>query len=762
MQSEKSKSLVTYKDKVYCLRNIPSKSSELVREKAEDIKVSMDLDTLSTQFQTVGKWVRIAYCGVAGNIKLEMQFRDRLIEVDDLCNSTIVMLNKFNRSCQRALETMEVAFTLLEENHDSDALNKMINVQDTASSMIKDATAVLKKCEAQKKSVNELVKDTMTITGDTDGKKAEMIGKIKSHSESEKTIEAEQKTKSKEEKVHSEQRDKEEKELLEVIGIRKLLENEYNDHLKEAGNINKKKLRKIKIDQDAKRQNAHEELRLSVTAAEKQCDISISEAGQHYQIKVVQLKSTVEDKLSALKLNYQETLKVEKSALQAKLDSHAAELTNTLDRSDKMYKYTETEYNDVYKSKLAEAESAYDAQIQTNATQLKRKLLENQIEHDNETAAIELQLKVDKKKHWFRTTAEEEESRKNRATSAKTKLANDNKKANETKDQSDKLALTERNTKKHTATKEKVKAMNDAKSKKEKDDQNAKSEKNQKDKEAHKLFAQLGQRNDGNAASDFIMNSNEADYEQADRDKKKLISIAEDNKRRAVDIAQREYDDLINSFAVEIKSEEDAYAKIMLDITETYNQKLSEMVKKISGHEAEVKNQKSRVEALKKEQSQAKADMMKFAAKIVSLQGELKHEEDIAECLKIAKQALEKILNTVKGIDRFWTEVLDMCTDITTSKFGKSCQATKDKGSQDRQKSLTSSGFKIEALHFIGKWVAIKEVCIVTNKQLTYTQNEVRRYVSDTPNRDEAKQLAIAMKSYESKLQNSTDIVPYT
>ena len=674
----------------------------------------------------------------------------------------MIMLNKLNKTCQRELEAMEVAFTLLEEDHDEDTLEKMIMIQETATTMISDANKVLKKCESQRKSVNELVRGTMKIKGERNCKIAKINDQINDYTKSEKGHKDQIEHSDKQESELQEEKEKEQAFLLEVIAKNETITKEYNDQLIQAEHAYKAKMQQIQTEYEKKWISAHEQLQQAIRVAEKQCNMAIDEARSNYQVKTDHLKTESEERLLAIKVNYQESMKIEKASLQEKLTIYAEELTNSLDRNDRMYESQKKEYIENYKTKVADAKSAYTNEIRSNEMLLKRKVAENQIVHDNEMVAIQTQLKVDKKKHWFGTTVKEEESRKVRADFARTKLAEDNRKANEDIDKSNEKALKNTKDKIDAALKEKQDLISMACTRKEKNDQKAKKDMQLKVEEAQKSFDQLIEKKDDDAAkTELIVRSNKRQRKQAEKDKEDTINMAVNSKNRAINEANRKCNSLIKQFTAEIDCEKIAHEKITLALTETYQCRLDSIVKSISDHEKEIESQKSSIASVKAQQRQVQLDMIQCADKIIALKGYLKNEEDVYECLEIATKALENILITVKQIDTFWNGVIELCTDIKSSQFGKFCNTGKQKNAQDREAMLKSSGFKVPALHFVGKWVAIKDVCVVTNKQLTYTQNEVRRYIAETPNRDKARQLAIAMKAYTSKPQTSTDAVRY-
>ena len=92
--------------KVISLTSPISKDSDIYTEKYEETHRQLNLDDLTEQFKQACDLVCIAKLSVVDNNDLQLKFRQELFAYKDLNNSVIQLLNNFQRSYQRALDTM--------------------------------------------------------------------------------------------------------------------------------------------------------------------------------------------------------------------------------------------------------------------------------------------------------------------------------------------------------------------------------------------------------------------------------------------------------------------------------------------------------------------------------------------------------------------------------------------------------------------------------------------------------------------------------
>ena len=111
---DSSKSLVVVDDGVeYSLLKGPDEESKYVVEAHKNLTETLQINELAHDLTNVGKFILMAYCGVMGHLKLEMQVRDRLHSVVKLCDDTVHTLNEFSRASNNAITNMATAWCFL-------------------------------------------------------------------------------------------------------------------------------------------------------------------------------------------------------------------------------------------------------------------------------------------------------------------------------------------------------------------------------------------------------------------------------------------------------------------------------------------------------------------------------------------------------------------------------------------------------------------------------------------------------------------------
>ena len=95
------------------------------------------------------------------------------------------------------------------------------------------------------------------------------------------------------------------------------------------------------------------------------------------------------------------------------------------------------------------------------------------------------------------------------------------------------------------------------------------------------------------------------------------------------------------------------------------------------------------------------------------------------ESLKEAVQALNEIEAIMINIGHFWKEVEGMCETVTGRTMKTQVKMLSDMKPQERKMIWQSQAFKMDALHFYGKWIALKGVCATASGNVNSALDEV-------------------------------------
>ena len=90
---------------------------------------------------------------------------------------------------------------------------------------------------------------------------------------------------------------------------------------------------------------------------------------------------------------------------------------------------------------------------------------------------------------------------------------------------------------------------------------------------------------------------------------------------------------------------------------------------------------------------------------------------------------------------RFWEETEALCSQLSTPRMTKLIQAASKTDACDRMKVWNNEAFKRAGIRYYANWVAIKDMCDYARKSVENAQSEVRVYIRENPNQQEARQL---------------------
>ena len=158
-------------------------------------------------------------------------------------------------------------------------------------------------------------------------------------------------------------------------------------------------------------------------------------------------------------------------------------------------------------------------------------------------------------------------------------------------------------------------------------------------------------------------------------------------------------------------------------------------------HEEAKERSYQQMQEAKAHRRTALEEMVKFAKMMERLGEEYEIEKAAAESLHHASTALTSLSLIMSKASRFWQETERCCAQLSTPKMIKMAKAASKKDPKERMEIWDKDSFKRAGLKYYANWVAIKVMCDTARQSVVDAQTEVRLYIRENPNQQQAKQL---------------------
>ena len=158
----------------FSLAKVPSSKSALVAEQKKYLLGSINLPILVEDLGRVGKFVRIAYNGVAGYTELQIQIREIGYDVTRLCDKSAITVSSFKQASGNILEELKATYAFLLDGMEGIALVTLSSVSEVAKGMASAAEQLHKDFEEESRKVEAALRDTMREKGKETERKKEM------------------------------------------------------------------------------------------------------------------------------------------------------------------------------------------------------------------------------------------------------------------------------------------------------------------------------------------------------------------------------------------------------------------------------------------------------------------------------------------------------------------------------------------------------------------------------------------------------------
>ena len=739
-EDTESLSIVTYEDKKYNLCKIPPITSLVVANATKDIEDQLRLKTLGNDLSRLGKFVRLAYCGVVGHVDLQIKVRQTLKNVSELCDDTVHTINNFKRSSQDALESMQCAYDYLAEGLEEEALVVFDEIQMLSKKMSENSKQLSIKCKSESENIKEV--------GNTTLLKKEAVKVDKQEAEALLSVNTTEKKVTVKELENTTATVAESKEEIaktymsedKIFEKKSELGAQQQKELEDEHKIYKEEMNKLQSALDSNIEKITKELK----EKEENIRISIKDNKDALSKKIEALEETLRGTIQSAENDYANQIKFNETDMQNTLKENKEKYEETLKANKEEHTKAIAEVDKTYDKRMKKIQNSYGKSLDTNKEELER-----QTKHISETlehtlAKSSRQSELESNDCWFNSSTSVIKQ-KQAAEDAATKIQ---KTSEEDKYISEKIAAdkgaydtkSREESKAENTRSEAIKKVNEAKSQ---SDEHASNERERKDENTR-------------------LRKKEAD-DKARKDKSERIQMANSEKQKAQSDATKEKEDSDNSAKLAYEKETSKIEKNKTEILSKYKDDIQQIKQTLELAEKRIQNKyktesdmlgeeldflekrkltrESEVAKLLQKKEEAYRKMLEITKKIAENKDQIEVTETSLTCLHEAVSALRKIEDTMVKAGIFWEEVGELCAEVTGNRLSKQVERIKSTEDSKRMKIWKSTGFKRSALLYYGKWVALKDTCITSGKYITFAQDEIHRYVCDHPTRGQAVEL---------------------
>lgn len=177
--AESDQAVVKIGEETFSLVEVPASGTVVVEEQRKLLLGSVDLPTLVADLGRVGKFVRVAYNGVAGYTELQIKIRGIGYDVTKLCDKSAVTVAKFKQASGSILGDLQGTYQFLLDGLEEMAVETLKGITDVAKDMAAAADQLHEDFDNESQRVEEALKETMTTKGSEEGHKKELEEKTR-------------------------------------------------------------------------------------------------------------------------------------------------------------------------------------------------------------------------------------------------------------------------------------------------------------------------------------------------------------------------------------------------------------------------------------------------------------------------------------------------------------------------------------------------------------------------------------------------------
>ena len=143
----------------------PPRDCKAVVEARNNMLGTVDLDGFLSNLVTVGKFIRIAYNGVAGDTELQITMRELGFEIAELCDDSGLTIGKFRMTADSILTDLTGAYQFFLDDMEEMAITSIESVGDSAKQMADAAQQLCDRFKAEKEKVLGVCRKTAEKKG---------------------------------------------------------------------------------------------------------------------------------------------------------------------------------------------------------------------------------------------------------------------------------------------------------------------------------------------------------------------------------------------------------------------------------------------------------------------------------------------------------------------------------------------------------------------------------------------------------------------
>ena len=145
----------------------------------------------------------------------------------------------------------------------------------------------------------------------------------------------------------------------------------------------------------------------------------------------------------------------------------------------------------------------------------------------------------------------------------------------------------------------------------------------------------------------------------------------------------------------------------------------------------------SNLRRIREKREQASRDMAEIAKKLMHCNLEASEQSDSLNCLNHALTALRNLQDIMTIAGNFWRSWVSFCKGFSTDGFTKRIKTFRTMDVEKRRKLICGSkAFKIEAVKYYSRWVAVQQVCSDSRGSITDAQRKLHNYISQNPTKE--------------------------
>ena len=169
-----STTAITIGHETFDLLTIPESSTDLVKNMEDQVMGGVIIDSVADDLAMVGKFIRIAYNGVAGYTDLEIKIRRIGVNVSKLSDSSAVTVGIFKRTTTQILVDLQSTYQFLLDGMEDMAAIKLQSIATVAQEMAQVADKLAKKFDEESDRVEDAVHQTTTKKGSEETRKKKL------------------------------------------------------------------------------------------------------------------------------------------------------------------------------------------------------------------------------------------------------------------------------------------------------------------------------------------------------------------------------------------------------------------------------------------------------------------------------------------------------------------------------------------------------------------------------------------------------------